>query len=164
MTRTHENLKEAFAGESMANRKYLAFARQADAEGYPQVAKLFRAAAEAETIHAFDHMKALGMVRSTEENLKAAVEGETYEFTKMYPEFIVDAKNEDEGSIAKKLELVGKDEEVHAGLYKKALEGIASQETRELFLCTVCGHIAEGDAPESCPICGARKQAYRKID
>lgn len=164
MNQTHENLKEAFAGESMANRKYLAFARQADAEGHTQAAKLFRAAAEAETIHATDHLKALGMIKSTEENLKAAIEGETYEFTKMYPDFIATAKEENDEVVAKKLNLVGKAEAVHAGLYKKALENLGNAETTDLFLCTVCGHIAEGEAPDTCPICGARKQAYRKID
>jgi len=164
MKQTHDNLKEAFAGESMANRKYLAFARQADAEGFHQAAKLFRAAAEAETIHATDHLKALGMIKSTQENLKAAIEGETYEFTKMYPDFIATAKEENAETIAKKLNLVGKAEAVHAGLYEKALENLGNEETTDLFLCTVCGHIAEGEAPDSCPICGARKQAYRKID
>ena len=164
MDQTHENLKEAFAGESMANRKYLAFARQADAEGYPQVAKLFRAAAEAETIHATDHLKALGMIRSTEENLKAAVEGETYESTKMYPDFIATAKEENAEAIAKKLTLVGKAEAVHAGLYEKALKNLGGGKTTDLFLCTVCGHIAEGEAPDAWPICGGRKQAYRRID
>ncbi len=164
MDRTRHNLKEAFAGESMANRKYLAFARQADSEGYPQVAKLFRAAAEAETIHATDHLKALGMIQSTEENLRSAIEGETYEYTKMYPDFIATAKEENAEVIAKKLALVGKAEEVHAGLYEKALKNLASKETTELFLCTVCGHIAEGEAPETCPVCGAKKQAYRRVD
>lgn len=164
MNQTHENLKEAFAGESMANRKYLAFARQAEVEGYPQAAKLFRAAAEAETIHATDHLKALGMIKSTEENLKAAIEGETHEYTKMYPDFIATAKEENAEAIAKKLNLVGKAEAVHAGLYEKALANLGKAETTDLFLCTVCGHIAEGEAPDACPICGARKQAYRKID
>lgn len=164
MTKTQNNLKDAFAGESMANRKYLAFAKQADSEGFHQVAKLFRAASEAETIHAHDHLKALGLIKSTEENLKAAIEGETYEFTKMYPDFIATAKEENADSIAKKLDLVGKAEAVHAALYEKALKNIGNEETTDLFLCTVCGHIAEGEAPDACPICGAKKQAYRKID
>ncbi len=164
MKKTEENLKEAFAGESMANRKYLAFARQAEAEGFHQAAKLFRAAAEAETIHAIDYLKALGMIRTTEENLKAAIEGETYEFTRMYPDFVETAKQESAGTVARKLELVLKSEAVHAHLYEKALQTLHSGETTDLFLCTVCGHIAEGEAPESCPICGAKKQAYRKID
>ncbi len=164
MSKTQDNLKDAFAGESMANRKYLAFAKQADSEGFHQVAKLFRAASEAETIHAHDHLKALGLIKSTEENLKAAIEGETYEFTKMYPDFIATAKEENADSIAKKLDLVGKAEAVHAALYEKALKNIGNEETTDLFLCTVCGHIAEGEAPDACPICGAKKQAYRKID
>jgi len=164
MKKTEENLKEAFAGESMANRKYLAFARQAEAEGFHQAARLFRAAAEAETIHATDHLKALGMIRTTEENLRAAIEGETYEYTKMYPEFVENAKQEGAEPIARKLDLVGKVEAVHARLYEKALQTLHSGATTDLFLCTVCGHIAEGEAPESCPVCGAKKQAYRKID
>ena len=164
MKKTEENLKEAFAGESMANRKYLAFARQAEAEGVHQAAKLFRAAAEAQTSHALDHLKALGMIRTTEENLRAAIEGETYEFTRMYPEFVENAKQEGAEPIARKLDLVGKAEAVHAHLYEKALQTLHSGETTDLYLCTVCGHIAEGEAPDRCPICGAKKQAYRKID
>ena len=164
MKQTQENLKEAFAGESMANRKYTAFARQADAEGFHQAAKLFRAAAEAETIHAIDHLKALGMIKTTPENLKAAIEGETYEYTKMYPDFIATAKEENAETVAKKLNLVGKAEAVHAGLYEKALKNLGKEEPADLFLCTICGHIAEGEAPDACPVCGAKKQAYRKID
>ena len=164
MSKTEKNLMDAFAGESQANRKYLAFAKQADKEGLPQVAKLFRAAAEAETIHAHAHLRNAGKIGDTTANLKAAIEGETYEFTKMYPDFIATAKEENAETVAKKLNLVGKAEAVHAGLYEKALKNLGKEEPADLFLCTVCGHIAEGETPDACPICGAKKQAYRKID
>ena len=121
MSKTEKNLMDAFAGESQANRKYLAFAKQADKEGLPQVAKLFRAAAEAETIHAHAHLRNAGKIGDTTANLKAAIEGETYEFTKMYPEMIADAKEEGQDRIAKYFDMVNKVEEVHANLYKKAL-------------------------------------------
>ena len=114
MSKTEKNLMDAFAGESQANRKYLAFAKQADKEGLPQVAKLFRAAAEAETIHAHAHLRNAGKIGDTTANLKAAIEGETYEFTKMYPEMIADAKEEGQDRIAKYFDMVNKVEEVHA--------------------------------------------------
>ena len=117
MSKTEKNLMDAFAGESQANRKYLAFAKQADKEGLPQVAKLFRAAAEAETIHAHAHLRNAGKIGDTTANLKAAIEGETYEFTKMYPEMIADAKEEGQDRIAKYFDMVNKVEEVHANLY-----------------------------------------------
>ena len=149
MSKTEKNLMDAFAGESQANRKYLAFAKQADKEGLPQVAKLFRAAAEAETIHAHAH-------------LKAAIEGETYEFTKMYPEMIADAKEEGQDRIAKYFDMVNKVEEVHANLYKKALADPSSI-TGDLYVCTVCGYTQEGPC-DKCPICGAVAAAFAKID
>ncbi|HWR38278.1 MAG TPA: rubrerythrin family protein, partial [Patescibacteria group bacterium] len=159
-----KNLAAAFAGESQANRKYLAFAKQADAEGHAQAARLFRAAAEAETLHAHSHLKALGMIKSTEENLKAAVSGETYEFEEMYPPFIATAKEENNTAALRSFTLANDAEKVHAELYAKALANLASKEVYDLYLCAVCGHIAEHNAPDKCPICGAKTQAYKKID
>ena len=153
MSKTEKNLMDAFAGESQANRKYLAFAKQADKEGLPQVAKLFRAAAEAETIHAHAHLRNAGKIGDTTANLKAAIEGETYEFTKMYPEMIADAKEEGQDRIAKYFDMVNKVEEVHANLYKKALADPSSI-TGDLYVCTVCGYTQEGPC-DKCPICGA---------
>lgn len=162
MSKTEKNLMDAFAGESQANRKYLAFAKQADKEGLPQVAKLFRAAAEAETIHAHAHLRNAGKIGDTTANLKAAIEGETYEFTKMYPEMIADAKEEGQDRIAKYFDMVNKVEEVHANLYKKALADPSSI-TGDLYVCTVCGYTREGPC-DKCPICGAVAAAFAKID
>ncbi|MBS1377233.1 MAG: rubrerythrin family protein, partial [Desulfovibrionaceae bacterium] len=135
---------------------------QADKEGLPQVAKLFRAAAEAETIHAHAHLRNAGKIGDTTANLKAAIEGETYEFTKMYPEMIADAKEEGQDRIAKYFDMVNKVEEVHANLYKKALADPSSI-TGDLYVCTVCGYTQEGPC-DKCPICGAVAAAFAKID
>lgn len=162
--KTMENLAEAFAGESQANRKYLAFSKQADAEGYPQVAKLFRAAAEAETIHAHTHLRAMGMIKTTAENLQAAIDGETHEFTMMYPDFIATAQSEAQTTALRGFNLANDAEKVHADLYKKALATLASPSVADLYLCTVCGHIAEGALPDKCPICGAASKAYRLVE
>ena len=165
MSNTEKNLAAAFAGESQANRKYLAFAKQADTEKLPQVAKLFRAAAEAETIHAHTHLRNLGMIKSTAENLKSAIAGETYEFTEMYPDFIAEAKAENQSpAILKGLQLANEAEKVHAELYQKAFDTLANPVAVDYYLCMVCGHIAEGHAPDQCPICSAKSAAYRKID
>ncbi len=162
--KTMNNLKEAFSGESQANRKYLAFAKKADEEGYHQVAKLFRATAEAETIHAHTHLRSMGMVGSTAENLEAAIEGETYEYKSMYPVFIDEASAEGEKQAERSFRLANEAEKVHAGLYGKAKVSLESGESFDYYLCTVCGHIAEKDAPDSCPLCGAKKQAYRLVE
>lgn len=165
LNNTQQNLAEAFAGESQANRKYLAFAKQADAEKLPYVAKLFRAAAEAETIHAHTHLRNMGMIKSTAENLKAAIEGETHEFTEMYPGFIDDAVSEKQPPvILKGFQLANDAEKVHASLYQKALASLDNPVAVDYYLCSVCGHIAENGVPDLCPICGAKSAAYRKID
>jgi rubrerythrin len=163
MSATDKNLAAAFAGESQANRKYLAFAKKADSEGHTQAAKLFRAAAEAETIHAHTHLRAMDAIKSTAENLQAAVLGETYEFESMYPDFIKIAKEENNTAAVRTFTLANEAEKVHAELYKKALANINSGETYDYYLCTICGHIAEKEAPEKCPICGAKTQAYKNI-
>ena len=165
MNNTQKNLAAAFAGESQANRKYLAFAKQADAEKLPQVAKLFRAAAEAETIHAHTHLRNLGMIKSTTENLREAIAGETYEFTEMYPSFISEAQNENQSAaIVKGMQLANDAEKVHASLYQKALDTLGNPVSVDYYLCSVCGHIAEGTAPDQCPICGAKAAASKKVD
>lgn len=161
---TEKNLAAAFAGEAQANRKYLAFAKQADLDGYPQIAKLFRATAEAETIHAHAHLKAMGGIKSTAENLKTAVSGETYEFSEMYPPFIKEAETENNTAAIRTFKLANEAEKVHAELYQKALDTLDKKEVADLYLCTVCGHIAEGSLPDACPICGAKHQAYKKVD
>ncbi|UCG33993.1 MAG: rubrerythrin family protein [Phycisphaerales bacterium] len=165
MATTDENLKEAFAGESQANRKYLAFAEQAAKDGFAKVAKLFRTAAEAETIHAMGHFKAMGGVGTTAENLQAAIDGETYEYTKMYPPML--EKAESEGHKAKRMfGYAVKAEAVHAKLYTQALEAVKAGrdlEAGEIYLCPVCGHIEFGKAPVSCPICGAKGEKFVQV-
>ena len=160
---TDKNLKTAFAGESQANRKYLAFAQKADQEGFPGVAKLFRAAAEAETIHAMSELKALGGVKSTAENLKEAVEGETYEFTEMYPGFISEAEQEGQSNARGVFNFANEAEKVHADLYKKALESLNQNEDTDYYVCEVCGNLEKGSAPDKCSICGAPKSKFKNV-
>jgi rubrerythrin len=164
MSKSEKNLKEAFAGESQANRKYLAFAKKAEAEGYKQVAKLFRAAAEAETIHAHNHLKELGGIQSTKENLIEAINGESFEFQKMYPRMIEDATSEANKGALRTFNYANEVEKTHAGLYQKALDNLGKNPETDYYVCQVCGHTAEGEAPDECPVCKAKKQAFRKVD
>lgn len=162
--KTMKGLAEAFAGESQANRKYAIFAAQAEKEGYKQAAKLFRAASEAETIHAADHFRNMGYIKSTRENLQAAIEGETHEFESMYPEFIGWAKEEGQAAALRGFELASAAEAVHAGLYKKALANLDKEVVQDIYMCKVCGNIAEGELPVECSICKAKSMAFKKID
>ena len=165
MSKTEDFLKEAFAGESQANRKYLAFAAKADQDGFPQVARLFRAAAEAETIHAHNHLRALKGIRSTKENLEEAIAGETHEFMKMYPEMIETAKQEAQKAAERTFSYANEVEKVHAELYKKALASLGgAQENFAYYVCPICGFTADGKAPELCPVCGAKGELFKKID
>ena len=167
MTKTDDDLKAAFAGESQANRKYLAFAAQAEKDGFPQIAKLFRAAAEAETVHALTHLRNMGGIKSTPENLRAAIEGEVYEYTKMYPGFIADAGAEKQKAAEIGFKGANAVEEVHAGLYKKALEAVEKKKDlpkKDIYVCQVCGMTVEGEAPDECPVCKAKKDKFKKVD
>lgn len=164
MEKTIQNLKDAFAGESQANRKYLAFAKKAEAEGYKQVAKLFRAAAESETVHALNHLKELGAVKSTRENLDDALKGESYEFQNMYPKMIAEAEAEGNKAALRSFDLANSVEKVHAALYTKALETLGNNPETDYYVCQVCGYTAEGEAPDECPVCRAKKQAFKKIE
>lgn len=161
---TKENLKEAFAGESQAFQKYSAFAKKADQEGLKNVAKLFRLTAEAEKIHAEGHLKSSDGIGSTLDNLKAAVEGETYEFTTMYPPMVEGAKKE--GHKAERMfSYAVAAEQVHATLYTRAIEAVKKGkdlDVTEFYLCPVCGYIEFGAPPEKCPICGAVKAKFVK--
>jgi len=165
MPTTEENLKEAFAGESQANRKYLAFAAKAEKDGLPNIAKLFRTTAEAETVHAHGHLRALGQIGSTAENLQAAIEGETYEYTNMYPPMLEQA--EKEGHKAKQMfGWAVKAEEVHANLYAKALAAAKAGkdlDVGDFYLCPVCGHIEIGKPDSACPICGAKANKFVQV-
>jgi rubrerythrin len=163
--KTETNLKDAFAGESQANRKYLAFAKQADAEGYAQVARLFRAAAEAETIHAHNHLKALNGIRSTRENLMEAIAGETHEFKTMYPEMIAAAKEEKESIALRSFMYANSVEKVHAGLYGAALDRLdTGLEDVEYYICPICGHTVAGSPPNTCVFCGADGSEFYRVD
>ncbi len=163
MSKTDENLQEAFAGESQANRKYLAFAKKADEEGYSQAAKLFRAAAEAETVHAHAHLRAMGGIGTTAENLKAAVSGEIHEFKEMYPAMIEAAKEEGQKAAERSFLFANAVEKVHADLYQKALDNLDSQKDVDYYVCSVCGYTCEDEAPEKCPVCGSASKAFSEV-
>lgn len=164
MSKTTKNLQDAFAGESQANRKYLAFARKAEEEGFRQIAKLFRAAAEAETVHAHNHLREMGGIRSTKENLQEAISGESYEFQKMYPQMIKDAEAEGQKGALKSFNFANEVEKIHAALYKKAVENLGKNPSVDYHVCQICGNTVEGEPPDKCPICGADKKAFKKIE
>jgi rubrerythrin len=164
MTKTEQNLLDAFAGESQANRKYLAYAKKAEKEGYKQVAKLFRAAAEAETVHAHAHLRTLGKIKDTAQNLKDAIEGETYEFKSMYPAMIAAAQEEGNKEGERSLSYANEVEKYHAALYEKALEKMGSLEPVDYYVCSVCGYTCEKEPPEKCPVCGSSAKAFSKVD
>ena len=165
MPNTVENLQVAFAGESQANRKYLAFARQAEKEGLPQIARVFRAAAEAETLHALAHLANMGGIGTTLQNLASAVSGETYEWTEMYPPMVEQARAENHKA-RYMLGFANAAEKVHAGLFQQALQALqsgADLSSMDVYLCPVCGDIEFGTVPDKCPICGAPASKYQKI-
>jgi rubrerythrin len=163
-SKTMEDLAGGFAGESQANRKYTAFADQAEKEGYPGVAKMFRTIASAETIHALSHFRAMGGVKGTAANLQAALDGETYEFTTMYPGFIKDAELEKEETARRSFHLANEAEKVHGALFKKAIRDIASLEGKDSdwYLCPACGYVQEVSAPDVCPSCEAKGSGFKK--
>ena len=163
---TAENLQAAFAGESQANRKYLAFAKKADADGFPQVAKLFRAAAEAETIHAHAHLRVMGGIQGTAENLEAAIEGEGHEFQDMYPGFLAEAEQEGNRAAVVTFKNAMAVEEVHHGLYTDASNAVKAGKDLDaapIYVCAVCGNTVLGEAPDRCPICNAPKDRFFEV-
>ncbi len=163
MSETEKNLKEAFAGESQANRKYLAFAKKAEQENMKGVAKLFRAAAAAETIHAHNHLEVLKGVGPTLENLKEAYGGEHHEFTSMYPDFIKAAKAEKNNAALKSFHWANEVEKVHGELYQKAIEAVESGAPvpeKDYYICPKCGYTVADSAPDKCPVCGAKKDEF----
>jgi rubrerythrin len=162
---TQNNLKEAFTGESQANRKYLAFAEKAQDEGYSQVAKLFRAVAEAETIHAMNHLRVMGAIGSTADNLKTAITGEDDEFQKMYPDFIKEATEEKASdAVILSFDIANKVEEIHSGLYNEALDNLGNNKQVEYYVCQICGNTVKDKPPDKCPICNAPGEMFKKID
>jgi len=128
---------------------------------------LFRAASEAETVHARNHLNAMNGIDTTAENLKTAISGENYEFTQMYPGFIEQAKTENNSKAEVTFNWANKVEKVHYGLYQQALQALQSgkvQESKPIYICQRCGNTVEGEAPDKCPICGAPKAMFKKID
>jgi rubrerythrin len=165
MSKVEGFLREAFAGESQASRKYMAFAAKADKEGYHQAARLFRAAAEAETIHAHNHLRALKGIGSTTENLKAAIAGETHEFEHMYPEMIEAAKVAGAKEAERTFSYASEVEKGHAELYQQLLNGLgSSQEDYAYYVCPTCGYTAAGNPPDSCPVCKVTGKMFKQID
>lgn len=164
---TKENLAEAFAGESQANRKYLAFAKQAEVDGYPQVARLFRAAAHAETIHAHAHLRAMGGIKKTAENLAEAIEGEGFEFQKMYPPYLEEAQKEGDKLAEISFRNALAVEEVHHDLYQKAAAAVKSGgdlASRPVYVCEVCGNTVYDNAPDRCQVCSVPRERFTLID
>jgi rubrerythrin len=166
MTKTVDDLKAAFAGESQANRRYLAFAKKADADGMSQVAKLFRAAAAAETVHALNHFRAMDGVETTQENLKNAITGENYEWVTMYPEFIKDAESESVKRALNSFKMAWQVEKVHEELYRKALDAVETNQPLEqidYYVCPICGFTHEGPLQGNCPICKTSAEKFERI-
>lgn len=164
---TNENLKEAFSGESQANRRYLAYAKKAEQEGFPEIAKLFQAASESETVHALAHLRVSGEVRSTRENLDEAMKGESYEFKQMYPKFIEEARNEQNKAALTSFQNATAVEQVHFSLFNEAANALAQGKdlpSRNIFICAVCGNTVVDSVPDKCPVCGAGKNKFVAVE
>jgi rubrerythrin len=161
-----ENLKAAFAGESQANRKYLAYADKAGKDGYPQAARLFRAAAAAETVHAHNHFRAMKAIGGTPDNLKDAIAGETHEFKSMYPEMLEQAKTDGDADAQRTFHYALEVEKVHGKLYQEMMDSLeqAGKEDYPYFVCPVCGHTVGKEAPDVCPICATKGSMFKRID
>jgi rubrerythrin len=166
MSKSIDNLKAAFAGESQANRKYLAFAKKADEDGFPQIAKLFRAAAAAETVHAHNHFRAMDGVQSTAENLQAAIGGENYEVVSMYPPMLAEAEAEGHKRAARSFGWALEVEKIHEALYRKAAEVFGKGKDLpegDYYVCPICGYTHEGRMTDKCPVCGAPAEKFEKV-
>lgn len=164
MSTTQENLATAFAGESQARNKYLAFAKKADEDGLPQVARLFRAVAQAEFVHAQNHFRAMGEIKSTAENLQAAIDGEHYEVVTMYPPFIEEAEKEGLKRARTSFDYAWDVEKVHEQLYTEVLDCLNQpQDEFEYYVCPVCGYTHPRSAPERCPVCNTPGARFEKI-
>ncbi len=163
---TNDNLMEAFAGESQANRRYLAFAARAEKDGFPNVARIYRAIAEAETVHALKHLEIAGGINSTAENLAVSVEGEKHEFTVMYPEFIETARSEGNNKALQTFEYANAAEQVHGETFDRLLAAVTAgndHPDESVALCPVCGWVGTGEAPERCPICNTSSKAFKSF-
>lgn len=164
MSKSEKNLLDAFAGESQGNGKYLAFAKKADAEGFKQIAKLFRAMAAAEMIHAHNHLREIGGIKTTREDLVTALQGETYSFQKIYPYMIEDAQAEGNKGALRTLTYANEAEKIHAALCQKAIDEFGRNSETDYYVCDVCGYTIEGEPPAECPVCKAKKQAFKKVE
>jgi len=165
VSESEKNLKAAFAGESQANRKYSAFAAKADKEGFAQAARLFRAAAAAEEVHAVNHLRALKAIKSTKDNLQAAISGEDEEWEAMYPKMIETARLEANKAAETSFHYANEVEKIHSVLYKKMLAGLAAgQESFPYYICPYCGNTVEKEAPGVCPVCGAEGKLFIRVD
>ncbi len=167
MSKTQDNLKEAFAGESQANRSYLFFSEKADKEGHSQIARLFRAAAEAETVHARNHLNVMKGIGCTADNLKAGMEGEHHEFTSMYPAFIDQTATDGDDKARESFDYANQVEEIHYGLYKEALDALEADKKMgdaPYYVCQGCGNTVLSEAPDKCPICGAPKKWFKRVE
>jgi rubrerythrin len=163
---TEENLKNAFAGESQAHMRYLIFAKRAEAEGYPNIARMFRAISYAEQVHATNHYNVLGMIRGSSDNLQVGIDGETYEINDMYPAFHAVAQLQEEKGAMQTFNFALQAEKIHASMYQKAKKTAETRKDIELgmmHICEVCGHTVEGEAPDRCPVCGASRDKFRKF-
>ncbi len=164
---TMKNLKDAFAGESQANRRYTAFSQKALEEGFPNVARLFRVVAESETIHAINHLKNMGGVKSTAENIEEAWKGEKDEYTSMYPMFMDQAKRDAVSSALSSFFWANEAEKIHGGFYERALQSVKEgkdAQVGKLYICQKCGYTVEDHVPDKCPACGAGKEAFKGMD
>jgi rubrerythrin len=162
---TDRNLHEAFAGESQAHMKYTIFAEKAETEGKPQVARMFRAIAAAEKVHATNHLRALGLIKTVKENLQSAIDGEHYEITEMYPAFKGVAELQEEKGAVRSTFWALETEKIHEKMYEKAKAAVESgkdAEAGDIYICPVCGYTMEGSAPDLCPICNAKKSTFKK--
>jgi rubrerythrin len=167
MANTNDNLQAAFAGESQASRKYLYFSEKADMDGQLRIAKLFRAASEGETVHARNHLNAMNGIGSAADNLKGAIEGEHHEFTDMYPGFIEQANKEQNSQAGQSFIWANKVEQIHHSLYQQSLKDLEAGkkiEARPFYVCQRCGNTVEGEAPDKCPVCGAPRTMFKRID
>jgi len=163
---TEDNLKTAFAGESQAHMRYLIFAKKAEAEGFSNIARLFRAISYAEQVHATNHFDVLGLIRGSADNLQMAIDGETYEVNDMYPAFNAVAKLQDEKGAQRTTDWALQAEKIHASMYQEAKQAVDEKRDLKLgsmYICDSCGYTVEGEAPERCPVCGVSKEKFRKF-
>jgi len=163
---TEENLRAAFAGESQAHMKYTIFAEEAQKGGRANIARLFRAVAYAERVHAANHLKALGEIGTGSENLRTAIGGETFEVEEMYPAYLNVAKLQDEKGAQRSMNWALETEKIHAGLYEQARQAEESGtdvSLGDIHICSVCGYTVEGEPPDKCPLCGVSKKEFKSF-